>query len=350
MAQKQPTRNEVAQYAGVSGATVSRVLSNRPDVQISRDARARVLKAAKHLGYRPNGIARALVTGRTDTVALWIAELHAYHAEIVRHIQRMLGDDRFEMVICDVTRYQTTIADFARHDESEHYPIRMSSLPVDGILAVDRPDRVRNLLLAHTKLRTPFVSLGSYQLDTVDYVAVDLRPGTVAAIKHLIESGCRRIAYVVWQDTNHPGDPRRDAYVETMQAAGLAPEYLLFTGNTRHSVREELPHYMNAGSPPDALFCFNDDMAIGAYKALHNLGLRVPDDILLVGCDGLSETEYLERPISTIVQPLEEMCRTAWRFLKNRIADPDAPLQQLILQPELVVRESSQREPAYRDL
>jgi LacI family transcriptional regulator len=343
MARKQPTRNEVARFAGVSGATVSRVLSNRPDAQISREARARVLRAAKQLGYSPNSIARALVTGRTNTVALWIAELHAYHAEIVRQIQRLLGDDRFEMVICDVTRYQMAINDPTHHDESEHYPIRMSSLPVDGILAVDRPDRVRNLLLAHSELRTPFVSVGSYQLDTIDYVAVDLRPGTVAAITHLIESGCRRIAYIVWQATNNPGDARRDAYVETMQAAGLAPEYWVFTGNTRSSVLEELSQYVNAGSLPDALFCFNDVMAIGAYKALYNLGLRAPDDILLVGCDGLSETEYLDRPISTIVQPFEDMCRTAWRFLKNRIADPDAPLQQVILQPELVVRESSQR-------
>lgn len=343
MSRKQPTRNEVAQYAGVSGATVSRVLSNRPDAQISRDARARVLMAAKHLGYSPNSIARALVTGRTNMVALWIAELHAYHAEVIRQIQRLLGDDGFEMVICDVTRYQTAISDIGRHDESEQYPIRMSSLQVDGILAVDRPDRVRSMLLANKELRRPFVSIGSHKLDAADYVAVDLRPGTIAAITHLIQSGCRRIAYVVWEYINHSGDARRDAYDETILAAGLVPEYWQFTGNTRHSVREELAQHAKAGSLPDALFCFNDDMAIGAYKALHDLGLRVPDDILLVGCDGLSETEYLDRPISTIVQPIEEMCRTAWRLLKNRIADPDVPLQQVILQPELVVRESSLR-------
>ncbi len=84
-------------------------------------------------------------------------------------------------------------------------------------------------------------------------------------------------------------------------------------------------------------------MAIGAYRALCELGLRVPTDVALVGCDGIEDTEYLERPISTIEQPISEMCALAWDFLQRRIQEPNHPPQRVVLQPKLVIRASSQR-------
>jgi LacI family transcriptional regulator len=95
------------------------------------------------------------------------------------------------------------------------------------------------------------------------------------------------------------------------------------------------------GGGVDALFCNNDDLALGAYRGLREAGLRVPDDVMLVGCDGIEDMQFLEQPLTTIAIPVEEMCALAWRFLRRRIENPDTPLQHALLQPTLVVRESS---------
>lgn len=106
----------------------------------------------------------------------------------------------------------------------------------------------------------------------------------------------------------------------------------------RASVRE----YVRARGCPEAILCHSNDVAIATYRALCDLGIRVPADVALLGYDGIEETEYFPAPISTIAQPLEAMCETAWRFLERRLAEPDAPPQRIMLQPTLLLRESSQ--------
>ena len=93
----------------------------------------------------------------------------------------------------------------------------------------------------------------------------------------------------------------------------------------------------------DAIFCHNDEIAFGAHRALSELGRKIGPDVAIVGCDGVEETDYLSPPISTIVQPIDEMCALAWQFLQNRIMQPSIPLQQRVLTPRFLVRTSSQR-------
>jgi DNA-binding LacI/PurR family transcriptional regulator len=99
--------------------------------------------------------------------------------------------------------------------------------------------------------------------------------------------------------------------------------------------------HVAAHGPAEALFCFSDEGAIGAYRGLRDLGLRVPDDVALVGCNGDLDTEYLDVPISTLVCPGEEMCAQAWQFLQQRMSHPDLPRQAALLLPKLEIRESS---------
>lgn len=124
---------------------------------------------------------------------------------------------------------------------------------------------------------------------------------------------------------------------------GREPEYILAPDDTRRSVGGVLKDYIARRGAPDGLFCFNDDMAIGAFRALRDLGLRIPDDVALVGCDGIEDAAYLDPPLTTIVQPLEEMCATAWQFLERRLLQPLLPLQQVTLEPSLEIRGSSRR-------
>jgi LacI family transcriptional regulator len=101
--------------------------------------------------------------------------------------------------------------------------------------------------------------------------------------------------------------------------------------------------YIREHGRPDAIFCHSDDVAIGIYRGLCDLKLRVPDDIALVGCDGIQDTEYLECPLTTLVQPVASMCAAGWQFLVERIEESDTKPQKVVLKPSLVIRDSSHR-------
>jgi DNA-binding LacI/PurR family transcriptional regulator len=128
-----------------------------------------------------------------------------------------------------------------------------------------------------------------------------------------------------------------------MQAAGLRREYIVAVDQSRAAAAAAVAAHVEQFGLPDAIFCHNDEMALGAYRSLRLLGVRVPDEVALVGCDGIEDTEYLEVPLTTLRQPLEEMCRLACEFLQRRMAQPDIPVQSAVLLPQLVVRESSLR-------
>jgi len=330
---KRPTRDDVAREAGVSGWTVSNVLNGR-SASITDETRRRVLKAAQTLRYQPNNSARSLVTGQFSTIGFWMCFDYSQHrAHVLHRMQQQMKNSGFEIVIRDVERVLDQDPGFSKTFQ----------LPVDGIITFDTPTAGIVFSRAYPSLSLPLVSMGAYRADGRDFVAVDLYSGAVDAISHLIAGGRRRIVYLLQQvDKNWPREARQDAYEVTMAEAGLETEYLWTQEISLLSSRRVVREYFEAGGKADAIFCHNDDLAMGACRALYDLGMRVGSDVALVGCDGIEETEYLACPLTTIVQPVEKMCATAWEFLQNRIRNPDMPLQQMILKPELAVRASSQ--------
>jgi len=125
----------------------------------------------------------------------------------------------------------------------------------------------------------------------------------------------------------------------------LKPEFLYYplSEQQRPIVRDLIKKYVAENGCPDAFFCHSDDVAIGIYRGLCDLKLRVPQNAALIGCDGIQDTEYLECPLTTIVQPVEEMCAKAWQFLLERLEQPDSKKQGIVLKPKLEIRESSSR-------
>jgi LacI family transcriptional regulator len=331
---KNPTRDDVARHARVSGATVSRVLSGRDDWSISSETRRRVLESAQRLGYRANYSARALASGQTNMVALWINHLNTpFHSQIAHMIGFEQKPSRYRVLITELEGLE------AQHSEEAHSEF------VDGLIVHESPDRVHALLNAYPKLRLPIVTIGAAVVEESDYVAVDLLSGQIEALHHLCASGCRRIAYLVNEDASRMAEARTEGYATVMREAGLREEYILtpVRDQTRATARQTVRDYIERLGHPDAIICLNDDMAVGANRALRDLDLRVPDDVSLVGCDGIEDMIYQVPTITTIVQPLEEMCKIAWEFLLARLADPEAPLQQTTLKSRLVIRESSRR-------
>jgi DNA-binding LacI/PurR family transcriptional regulator len=333
---------QVAERAKVSHATVSRVLNNA-NVRISSETRRRVEEAAAEMGYQPNRYARALVTGRTQTIALWTTNLRsAYYADFIHYVHEEVGRHGYDLIVSSAKVSENACDDSPAVLDT----IKLLSWPVDGIIAVDLTrgalPGLKNSLIGGI----PFVNVGGYVLESADFVRVDLTAQAAQAVKHLASIGCKRIAYLApnWFDWFRlVNDVRLHSYEETMAEIGQDPEFIIANDEKRESVIPALSAYVKQHGCPDGLFCYNDDMAIGALAVLRGMGIRVPEDVGLIGCDGIRETAYQCPALTTIVQPLEQICMAAWEFLKQRIQSPDSPLQQVVLMPNLEIRASTCR-------
>jgi LacI family transcriptional regulator len=326
----------VARQANISGATVSRVLSGRTDLSISPETRAKVLDAARQLGYSPNSAARALTNGRTGIVGFWMSlEYSLYRGEVLDRMRTLLHGTDVAMAVSDVDEEYT----------SAHSFDRALRVPVDGILAFDNSASVEAFARESNRLAPmmPFVSMGAYWSESKSFVGIDLRAGADAAMAHLLSTGRTKIAYLApWTSDLIDSGPRFEAYRDAMVGAGLEPRTVACERFVYRSIRETLVECASEGSMPEALFCMNDESALAASTILRDLGYRIGPDVAIVGFNGVEETEYSPVPLTTVRQPVEEMCALAWQFLQAQMEDVTAPLQQKVLVPELVIRESTQ--------
>lgn len=328
------TLKDIAKTLNVSHATVSRALNGTNDSLISEATRQRVHKAAEEMGYRPNHAGRALVTGRTGLLALWLwsqSTQNSYHSTVSQLMQAEAQNRGYQLLV-DVVGHNTLNA-----------PARgvFDRWNVDGIVAHESGPAIEATFGDRNKPFAPVVATGGYQLlSNVDAVRFDLSDGVYEAITHLLNTGRKRILHITEQVENRGTDSRMTQYCEMLSAAGL-PIELLEAPADRARTREIVRAYVAERGCPDALYCHTDDMAIAAYRALCDLGLRVPEDAAIVGCNGIEDTEYLEVPITTIVLPLAEMSRLACDFLERRISDPNYPRQEAILKAKLEIRAST---------
>lgn len=330
------TALDVAEHAGVSVSTVSVVLNERADaVGIAEKTRRRVLASAKKLGYRPNRIAHALSTGTSYMLELWTYGVYPpYYGQVAHNLMRILKGTKYDMRVV-----QTGMGRLSQSGQES-----LSKWPVDGIFAFDTPGQVAAFLEPEGGSGTPIVNVGICCDRRLDYVEVDLYPAAVEAVQHLCNRGRKRVAYIV-AEPEDSADPRYRAYLDVLRDKEMRPEVLFVPVSDYSKVREAtmsyVKQYVTSEDYPDAMFCCSDEYAIGAFRALRDLGLRVPDDVALVGCDGIEETLYHDPRISTIVYPIEEICSLAWEYLQRRMDDPEIPLQQSALKPRLEIRESS---------
>ena len=322
------TQEQIARQLGISRQLVTFALAGYP--QVAKASRQRILTAARELGYRPNPHARALQRKRTGLIALWIPDqISTHYSHVARELNRLVKQARHELIVSEVG--PTGAKQILTH------------VPVDGVIAVDFPGQMKTFSQARTILSVPLVSMGTVGHGETDSVQVDFRAGTQAAMNHLLDSGYRHIAHATFMQNNRSFDPRRLGYQGAMRTAGLKPEYIYYplTERQRPVTRRLIQDYIHQHGCPEAIFCHSDDAALGIYRGLCDLKLRVPEDVALAGCDGIEDTEYLECPLTTLVQPVTEMCAAAWAFLLKRLEQPEIKMQSLILEPKLAIREST---------
>ncbi|MFD0688860.1 LacI family DNA-binding transcriptional regulator [Actinomadura fibrosa] len=329
-----PTLEEVAARAGVGRGTVSRVVNGSP--RVSAQAREAVLKAIDELGYVPNRAARTLVTRRTDTVALVVAESdqrlfgEPYFAGIIRGISNGLGDTGLQLLLA----LARSPDEYAR---LEHY---LTTQHVDGVLLTSL--HAEDPLPAKLEANGVPTVLGGRPpgLSPVSYVDVDNRLGAREAVGHLISGGRRRIATIAGPQDMGVGLDRLAGYREALAEAGL-PELVAYGDFGEASGIAAAEELLTREPSLDAVFAADDPMALGALRVLHRHGRRVPDDVAVMGFDDSAAAPLADPPLSTVHQAPDEMGREMARLLVSRIRGEHLEDPVVILQPYLVLRESA---------
>lgn len=329
-----PTLEEVAVRAGVGRGTVSRVVNGSP--RVSPQAREAVLRAIEELGYVPNRAARTLVTRRTDTVALVVAESdqrlfgEPYFAGIIRGISNGLGDTGLQLLLA----LARSPAEYGRLEEY------LTTQHVDGVLLTSL--HAEDPLPAKLEANGVPTVLGGCPpgLTPVSYVDVDNRSGAREAVGHLISGGRRHIAAIAGPQDMGVGIDRLAGYREALADAGL-PEYVEYGDFGEASGISAAEKLLAAQPRLDAVFAASDPMAFGALRILHRRGRRIPDDVAVIGFDDSSAAPLADPPLSTVHQSLEEMGVEMARLLVSRIRGEAVTDPVIILQPHLVLRASA---------
>ncbi len=336
-----PTLDEVAARAGVGRGTVSRVVNGSP--QVSPRARARVEEAIAELGYVPNRAARALVTQRTDSVALVVSESgdrvfnEPFFASIVRGISSGLANTAFQLWLAMA---QTP----AERERVEHH---LTAQHVDGVLLLSLHDSdPLPTLLEQRGLATVLGGRPARMLhpevQPSYFVDVDNAGGARQAVEYLLYRGRRQVASIAGPQDMGVGVARLTGYRQAMAARGEPADRLVEYGDfSETSGAVAMRRLLDRQPNLDAVFVASDLMAAGAIRALRERGRRVPDDVAVVGFEDSSIARQTDPPLTTVHQPVEQMGREMARLLVARIQNSEAlERPYVLLATHMVARQS----------
>ncbi|PKV89277.1 LacI family DNA-binding transcriptional regulator [Streptomyces sp. TLI_146] len=321
---------DVAARAGVSVATVSRVLNSHPSV--SPEARARVLAAVDALGYRPNAVARSLRTDQTRTLGLVISDvLNPYFTELARSVEEEARALGYSVIIGNADE---------RPELQDHHVRTLLDRRIDGLL-VSPTDGGSPLMLDAARAGTPMVFVDRW-IPGVDVpvVRADGRAAIRDLVAHLYGLGHRRLAIIAGPAATTTGSERVEAFRDALREHRLAlPEACIGHGDFQaDSGRRSTEAFLALPEPPEVVFAADNLMALGALDAIRAHGLRVPHDIGLAAFDDIPWFVHTDPPITAIAQPTKELGRAAVRALVDRIEG--RPPQSVTLPARLVARSS----------
>ncbi len=322
--------HDVASLAGVSYQTVSRVINKHPNV--SRKTREKVLGAISSLNYRPNQAAKILATGRSHIIQLIIFDL-AYNDPLpaMLYWARRFG---YSLVISEINAHATRA-------EAQEILEDLTSRMVDGLVIYTPFLNFTYEELAEICRHLPFVMAGTELGAKMPSVVFDQRHGARLALQHLLDLGHRRIAEVSGPLHHIDARMRHETFVSMMQAHGLNPEMSTEGDFEAPGGYAGVMRLLDKYESFTALFVGNDRMAMGALQALRARGLRVPEDVSVIGFDDMLEAAYFIPPLTTVRQDFNALGHQCIEYLASIIETPDIPLQQRVLYPDLVLRNST---------
>ncbi|WP_437433105.1 ribose operon transcriptional repressor RbsR [Yokenella regensburgei] len=328
------TMKDVARVAGVSTSTVSHVINN--DRFVSDAIREKVESAIKALNYAPSALARSLKINQTRTIGMLItASSNPFYSELVRGVERSCFERGYSLVLCN------TEGDEQRMNRNLE---TLMQKRVDGLLLLctETHQPSQEILKRYPSVPTVMMDWAPFDGDS-DLIQDNSLLGGDMATRYLIRKGHRHIACITGPLDKTPARLRLEGYRAAMANAGLTIQDgdeiigdFEFGGGL-----EAMQTLLSRDRRPQAVFIGNDAMAVGAYQALYQAGLRVPEDIAIVGYDDIELARYMTPPLTTIHQPKDELGELAIDVLIHRIADPTQQQQRLQLTPVLIERGSA---------
>ena len=333
---------DIARDLSLSVVTVSKVLRNHPD--ISAETRKRVLKRMKEVNYQPNFAARSLITGLTWTIGLVVPDLlHPFFAQVAQEISTEIRKKGYSLFIS------------SSEDDAEleqHEIAQLLARRVDVMLIASAQRTIESFRQVEEQ-KVPYILLDRYFSGLeANFVGVDDKAVGLLATNHLIEQGCRRIAHIRGSEVS-TAIGRLEGYKEALASKQMTslPGHVVSIGNSGDNKGErggyEATTKLLANKiRPDGIFCFNDPVALGTMRGILDAGLRIPEDIAVVGCGNVSYSDFLRVPLSSVDQDSKMIgsraAALAIKLARNKTAV--RPKTELVL-PHMVVRASSQRIP-----
>jgi LacI family transcriptional regulator len=328
------TIRDVAEKAGVSLATVSHVVNNTR--YVSDAVREKVIEAMEVVGYRPNALARSLRRGKTHTIGLILPDSsNPFFAEVGRVIEDEAYHQGYSVVLCNTE---------GSSEKESHYVKVLTEKQVDGIIFLAEGDRAEPLeLLLDQKISVVLVDeeVPDYKA-TVDVVIIDNYGGGFTATEHLIKLGHRRIACITGPSPVTLSAERVTGYRDALAKNNLQydPSLVLRGDFHQETGYAQTRALLSLSERPTAIFACNDLMAMGALRAAFEMGLRVPQDLSIVGFDDFDFASFTIPPLTTIAQPKDEMGRLAIHLLVDRMTNESHEFKHTCLSTKLIVRGS----------
>jgi LacI family transcriptional regulator len=334
------TLKDIAAELGISPTTVSRALKD--DSRITKPVRDRVHKLARKLGYRPNLMAKGLVSNKTETIGFLVDNLSwSFFSELAEYVQNAAEKHSYSVLIYssqkNVERERTGVESFL-------------SRGVDGLLVYATEAKENEALYySLSESGLPVLFFNNFTQLSVNCVATDNYKGTRKAIEHLLELGHRKIGYIGSQEDTTVKQQRLSAYMDAFSEEELQENrnwIALEDDDFLYGYRVAKQWFANNDQVPTAILTQNDFLAFGIYKALYELGKRIPEDVSVVGFDDLDTCQFMHPPLTTVRVPLRQLAESALHFLIDRIHDSKhgtearTPMKMMV-EPQLIIRDST---------
>jgi DNA-binding LacI/PurR family transcriptional regulator len=322
--------SDVGRLAGVSHQTVSRVINGSPHVR--PETRERVLQAMLELGYRPNFVARALVTGRSRTLGVVSFDTSLYGpASTLLGIERAAHEEDYFIIVASLKALdRASVADAVE---------RLRRHGVDGILAITPLEEAADALL-HAPDDAPLLAVEAGPEESVPVVAVDQVAGAVMATSHLLDLGHENVWHIAGPSNFLESGERLVGWRRTLERADIEPPVPL-RGDWSARAGYDLGRRLSRDPAVTAVFVANDQMALGVLRAMHEHGRRVPEDVSVVGFDDIPEAPFFLPPLTTVRQDFDEVGNRSVRLLLRMIETGEQVPSAPRVEPELIVREST---------
>jgi len=326
--------NEVAEKAGVSIATVSRVINN--SAKVNSDTRIKVEQVIKDLKFKPNRVAKRLrnKNASSNLLGVLIPDIqNPFYVEVLRGIEDVAYENKYALIMCN----------FSQDEKKEKlYLDILQSESIDGLIAAPVNEQDQNVInLLKGGLPIVCVDRGLSGVD-VDVVLVENRNGAFSAVDYLAKLDYKRIAYISGLPQLPSSQQRLQGYEEALTANNLKVDKALVKfGDSRHESGVTLCNeLLQLPSPPDAIFAGNNLITLGALETIHKKGLMIPKDVAIIGFDDMYWSISLNPPLTAVRQPAYEIGKRAAEQLILRINDPSRPTMSMIMKTELIIRSS----------